>query len=204
MTPTPRIAVFHDNFAQMGGAERVAEALMSALPEAALHTTLAAPAKLIPALQQRPMRTTWMQRLPSPGRYYRHYFMLYPFAVEGVDLGDYDLVVSSDFGYAKGIHTRPDAVHVCYCYTPMRWVWRHDDYVARERFGRGQRLAMSAVLPWLRRWDLRAAQRPDSSSPHPGSSPSGSRSATGAVPSSSRRRSTSTASALPRPRATVI
>ena len=43
----------------------------------------------------------------------------------------------------------------------MRWVWRHDDYVARERFGRGQRLAMSAVLPWLRRWDLRAARRPD-------------------------------------------
>jgi glycosyltransferase involved in cell wall biosynthesis len=155
------IAVFHDNFAQMGGAERVADALMSALPEAALHTTLAAPAKLIPALQQRPMHTTWMQRLPAPGRYYRHYFFLYPFAVEGVDLRDYDLVVTSDFGYAKGVHTRRDAVHVCYCYTPMRWVWRHDDYVARERFGRGQQLVMSAVLPWLRRWDLRAAKRPD-------------------------------------------
>jgi glycosyltransferase involved in cell wall biosynthesis len=155
------IAVFHDNFAQMGGAERVAEALVTALPDAELHTTLAARAKLIPALRQRPMHTTWMQRLPSPGRYYRHYFLLYPFAVEGVDLRDYDLVISSDFGYAKGVRTRRDAVHVCYCYTPMRWVWRHDDYVSRERFGPGQRLVMSAVLPWLRRWDLRASRRPD-------------------------------------------
>ena len=155
------IAVFHDNFAQMGGAERVAEALVTALPDAELHTTLAAHAKLIPALRQRPMHTTWMQRLPSPGRYYRHYFLLYPFAVEGVDLRDYDLVVSSDFGYAKGVHTRRDAVHVCYCYTPMRWVWRHDDYVARERFGRWQELAVSATVPWLRRWDLRASRRPD-------------------------------------------
>ncbi len=155
------IAVFHDNFAQMGGAERVAEALMSALPGAALHTTLAARAKLIPALQQRQMHTTWMQRLPAPGRFYRHYFMLYPLAVEGVDLHEYDLVVTSCFGYAKGVHTRPDATHVCYCYTPMRWVWRHADYVAREHFSGAQRLAMSALLPWLRRWDLRASRRPD-------------------------------------------
>lgn len=155
------IAVFHDNFAQMGGAERVAEALVSALPDAALHTTLSAPAKLIPALQERAIQTTWMQKLPSPGRFYRHYFMLYPLAVESVDLRQYDLVVSSCFGYAKGVRTRPDAVHVCYCYTPMRWVWRNDDYMARERFGRAQQLAVSAALPWLKRWDLRAARRPD-------------------------------------------
>lgn len=155
------IAVFHDNFAQMGGAERVAEALVSALPQATLHTTLAAHAKLVPALQQRRIQTTWMQRLPSPGRFYRHYFMLYPLAVEGADLREYDLVVSSCFGYAKGVHTRRDAVHVCYCYTPMRWVWRHDDYMTRERFGRAQQLAIEAAMPFLRWWDRRAARRPD-------------------------------------------
>ena len=135
---------------------------MSALPGAALHTTLAARAKLIPALQQRPMHTTWMQRLPAPGRFYRHYFMLYPLAVEGVDLHEYDLVVTSCFGYAKGVHTRPDATHVCYCYTPMRWVWR-------SRRLRGPRAVqrrpapghVGRCLPWLRRWDLRASRRPD-------------------------------------------
>lgn len=155
------VAIFHDNFAQMGGAERVAEALTDALPEAALHTTLAERSVLVPALREKPIHTTWMQRLPNPGRLYRHYFMLYPFAVETADLRDYDLVVSSCFGYAKGVHTRPDAVHVCYCYTPMRWVWRHDDYVGRERFSGLQRAAIACAMPWLRRWDLRAARRPD-------------------------------------------
>lgn len=156
-----RIAIFHDNFAQMGGAERVAEALAAALPGASLHTTLAAHAKLVPELRAREIRTTWMQRLPRPGRYYRHYFLLYPFAVESADLRDYDLVVTSCFGYAKGVKTRRDAVHVCYCYTPMRWVWRHDDYVARERFGYLRQRALAWMLPPLRQWDLRAAKRPD-------------------------------------------
>lgn len=155
------VAIFHDNFAQMGGAERVAEALTEALPGATLHTTLAEPSILVPALRARPIRTTWMQRLPAPGRLYRHYFLLYPFAVESVDLRRYDLVVSSCFGYAKGVHTRPDAVHVCYCYTPMRWVWRHDDYVGRERFSRLQRAAIACAMPLLRRWDLHAARQPD-------------------------------------------
>ncbi|MPZ18547.1 MAG: glycosyltransferase [Luteitalea sp.] len=155
------IAIFHDNFAQMGGAERVAAALTAALPGARLHTTLAATAKLIPALRDREIRTTWMQHLPEPGRYYRHYFLLYPFAIEGADLRAYDLVVSSCFGYAKGVRTRPDALHVCYCHTPTRWIWRRDDYLARERFSRLEKRALSMVLAPLRRWDLHAATRPD-------------------------------------------
>lgn len=155
------IAIFHDNFAQMGGAERVAETLVGALPGAALHTTLAAHQKLIPALRERDIHTTWMQYLPQPGRYYRHYFLLYPFAVESANLQAYDLIVTSCFGYAKGVRRRRDALHVCYCHTPMRWVWRHDDYVARERFSQVQQRALAALLPALRQWDLRAARRPD-------------------------------------------
>lgn len=155
------IAIFHDNFAQMGGAERVADTLAGAFPGSALHTTLAAHAKLIPALRERDIHTTWMQHLPQPGRYYRHYFLLYPFAIEGADLQRYDLILTSCFGYAKGVRKRSDALHVCYCHTPMRWVWRHDDYVARERFSTVQQRALSAVLPPLKRWDLRAARRPD-------------------------------------------
>ena len=86
-----------------------------------------------------------MRYLPAPDRLYRHYFLLYPLAVESVDLRQYDLVVSSCWGYAKGVHTRPDAVHVCYCHTPMRWVWRYDDYVARERLGPVQRLVAAVA-----------------------------------------------------------
>jgi glycosyltransferase involved in cell wall biosynthesis len=155
------IAIFHDNFAQMGGAERVADALVGALPNAPLHTTLAARHKLIPTLRERDIHTTWMRYLPQPGRYYRHYFLLYPLAIETANLQAYDLILSSCCGYAKGVRSREDAVHVCYCHTPMRWVWRHDDYMARETFGQWQQRAIELMLPSLRKWDLRASRRPD-------------------------------------------
>ncbi len=154
------IAIFHDNFAQMGGAERVADALTDAVPTAPLYTTLAARAKLIPSLRERDIHTTWMRYLPQPGRYYRHYFPLYPIAIETANLRAYDLILSSCCGYAKGVRTRPDAVHVCYCHTPMRWIWRHADYVAREGFSAMQQRALALMLPPLRKWDLHAAQRP--------------------------------------------
>ena len=156
------IAVFHDNFAQMGGAERVAEALMSALPGAALHTTLAAPREVDSGAAAAPDAHHVDAAAAGAGA-------LLPSLLHALSAGRrgrrpprYDLVVTSCFGYAKGVHTRPDATHVCYCYTPMRWVWRHADYVApRARSAAPQRLAMSALLPWLRRWDLRASRRPD-------------------------------------------
>jgi glycosyltransferase involved in cell wall biosynthesis len=155
------IAIFHDNMAQMGGAERVTEVLTKTLPGAALHTTLAAPWKLTQGLRDAGIRDTWMRHLPAPDRLYRHYFLLYPLAVETADLRAYDLVLSCCFGYAKGVRKRADAIHVCYCHTPMRWVWRYADYVAREEMSGLRR----RVLPWLieplRRWDLMAAKRPD-------------------------------------------
>lgn len=156
-----KTALVHDNFAQMGGAERVAEALHTLLPDADVYTTLAAHSRLSPKLKAAKINTTWMQRLPRPEKFYRHYFLLYPFAVEGIDLSDYDLVVSSCFGYAKAVSTAAWATHVCYCHTPMRWVWRQDDYVARENFGRLQRKALAFLLAGLKKWDERAARRPD-------------------------------------------
>lgn len=156
-----KVALFHDNFAQMGGAERVADALACAMPSAKLHSTLAVHSKLIDELRDRNIQTTWMQRLPSIDRYYRHYFLLYPLAIEGVNLSQYDMVVSSCFGYAKGVHRRSDAVHVCYCHTPMRWVWRYDDYSSHESFGVFRSSVLPPLLTILRQWDLRAAKRPD-------------------------------------------
>jgi glycosyltransferase involved in cell wall biosynthesis len=155
------IAIFHDNLAQMGGAERATQVLTDALPGAALHTTLAAPWRLVPALQQMDIHTTWMRHLPAPDRFYRHYFLLYPFAVETVNLSRYDLIVSSCFGYAKGVKKRDDAVHVCYCHTPMRWAWRFEDYTSREHMGAITQRALPWLVAPLRRWDLRAAKRPD-------------------------------------------
>jgi glycosyltransferase involved in cell wall biosynthesis len=156
-----RIALVHDYFVQLGGAERVAEAMHDSFPGAPIYTTVALPQSLPPRLKTADIRTSLLQKLPALDRRFRHYFMLYPLAVEHFDLSQYDLIFSSSSGYAKGVHRRRNAIHVCYCHTPMRWVWRYDDYVGRERFGRVARATLPALLWGLRRWDLRASQQPN-------------------------------------------
>jgi len=156
-----RIALVHDYFVQMGGAERVAEAMHDSFPSAPMYTTVALPKSLPKRLRLADIRTSLMQRLPAMERRFRHYFMLYPFAVEHFDLSSYDLIFSSSSGYAKGVRKRRNAIHVCYCYTPMRWVWRYDDYVERERFGKGIRRLLPLFLWGLRKWDLRASRQPN-------------------------------------------
>jgi len=145
----------------MGGAERVAEAMHDSFPSAPMYTTVALPKGLPQGLRTADIRTSLLQRLPSLDRRFRHYFMLYPFAVENFDLSAYDLIFSSSSGYAKGVRRRRNAIHVCYCHTPMRWVWRYDDYVAREGFGGTARAALPYLLWGLRKWDLRASRQPN-------------------------------------------
>ena len=169
MMQRPRQVLFHDSFCQMGGAERVAEELHRALldgGEVDLHSTLSADEILTPYLQQVGIHNSWMQWLPLRSHLFRAYFLLYPLAVEHADLCAYDLVVSSCFGYAKGVRRadraqRPLALHICYCHTPMRWVWRTDDYLAREGNSRLKAAILALPLRWLRRWEMRAARRPD-------------------------------------------
>jgi glycosyltransferase involved in cell wall biosynthesis len=155
------IAVVQDYLAQMGGAERVTEAIHQTLPGADLVTTLAVSGKISPYLRNAAPRTTWMQHLPAKGRLYRHYFLLYPFAIELAPMDRYDLIVSSCCGYAKGFRRRRGAVHVCYCHTPMRWVWRFSDYMAREQFGRTAKFGLKLMVQALKQWEMRAATRPD-------------------------------------------
>jgi glycosyltransferase involved in cell wall biosynthesis len=156
-----KIALVHDYFVQMGGAERVAEAMHDSFPSAPMYTTVALRNGLPQRLRTADIRTSPMQNLPSLDRRFRHYFMLYPFAVENFDLSQYDLIFSSSSGYAKGVRRRRNAIHVCYCHTPMRWVWRYDDYVAREGFGGAARTALPYLLWGLRKWDLRASRQPN-------------------------------------------
>ena len=156
-----RIAVVHDYFTQLGGAEKVAEELYCLFPEAALFATVALPGCMPPRLRDVPVQTSWMQKLPRIQDYYRLYFFLYPFAVSSLDLSDYDLVVSSSSGYAKGVRTSPHAIHVCYCHTPMRWVWNYQSYASRESFGLGQRTFLPMFIRGLQRWDEAASRQPD-------------------------------------------
>jgi glycosyltransferase involved in cell wall biosynthesis len=156
-----RIALFQDYLAQNGGAERVTEAIHRTLPEAELYTTMEVPERISPYLRHLKAKTTWMQVLPAKGKLYRHYFLLYPLAIESAHLEQYDLIVSSCCGYAKGVKRGKDSVHVCYCHNPMRWVWRFQEYVAREKFNGFTTRLLELMVQDLKHWEMRAALRPD-------------------------------------------
>lgn len=157
----PSIALFQDYLAQFGGAERVTEALHQALPQADLHAALFVPEKMSPYLRKVGAQTTWMQHLPAKSKLYRHYFLFYPFAIESARVSGYDVVVSSCCGYAKGVKRGKNAVHVCYCHNPMRWVWRFKEYMAKEKFDAPTKLILRGMVEGLKRWEMKAAQRPD-------------------------------------------
>jgi glycosyltransferase involved in cell wall biosynthesis len=157
----PKIAIVHDYFTQRGGAERVAEQLYAMLPGADIYSTVALPKMIPAAVPAEKIRTSWMQSLPKMEKYHRYYFAMYPLGVKALDLTEYDVVITSSSGYAKGVRTRPDAFHICYCHTPMRWVWRYSDYAERESFGKGARAVLPVVLKALRAWDRNAARQPD-------------------------------------------
>jgi glycosyltransferase involved in cell wall biosynthesis len=156
-----KIAIVHDYFIQMGGAERVAEELHSIFPTASMVTTVDLRREKPRAVKNAPVKTSWMRHLPINQKNHRYYFLLYPFAVNSLDLSDFDLIISSSSGYAKGVKKKKGAVHICYCHTPMRWVWRYEDYVAREQMGKASRKILPFLLSGLKKWDLRAALQPD-------------------------------------------
>src|SRR5919204_553237 len=157
----PRVALVHDYLNQYGGAERVLEELHGLFPEAPIYTSIYWPEKMSPAIRAMDVRTSFMQRLPGVVRRHQQYLPFYPFAFASFDLGQYDLVISNSSAFCKGVRTRPGARHVCYCLTPMRWVWNTDAYLAREQLGPAVRLALRPVLRWLRAWDLATNRRVD-------------------------------------------
>jgi glycosyltransferase involved in cell wall biosynthesis len=155
-----RVAIVHDYLNQTGGAERVVESFHRLWPDAPIFTTLADRDAMPVSLRDADIRVSWMQRLPAWRRHFRAYLPLYPLAIESFDLRGYDVVVSSSSAWAKAVRAPAHAVHVCYCHTPMRWVWDYEQYVAREGFGPLTRLALPPVIAALRAWDVRTAKRP--------------------------------------------
>ncbi|HET6145515.1 MAG TPA: glycosyltransferase [Candidatus Acidoferrales bacterium] len=156
-----RTAVVHDYFTQVGGAEKVAEELFCMLPDSSLYATVMLSNCMPPQLEKVVVNTSWMQRLPNIDKFYRFYFLLYPFAVSSIDLSKYDLVVSSSSSYAKGVKTGRDSIHVCYCHTPMRWAWNYDEYARRDSFGSLQRFVLPPLIRCLKNWDREASRQPD-------------------------------------------
>ncbi|HUI21809.1 MAG TPA: glycosyltransferase [Methylocella sp.] len=155
-----RVAIVHYWLVSMRGGEKVVEALCRLFPQADIFTHVYDPEKVSETIRRQKVITTFINRLPRAKRYYKHYLPLMPLALEQIDLRGYDLIISSESGPAKGIIPPPGAAHVCYCHSPMRYIWNmYHDY--RERTGWLQRFAMPLICHYLRIWDATSSMRVD-------------------------------------------
>jgi glycosyltransferase involved in cell wall biosynthesis len=155
-----RVAIVHYWFTQMRGGERVVEALCELFPEADVFTHVYDPAAVTPVISRHRVRTTFVDRLPFSRRLLATYLPLMPLALEQLDFRGYDLVISSESGPAKGIIPAPAARHICYCHSPMRYVWdMYNDYL--DAVGPLRRLPMRLAAHYLRAWDTASASRVD-------------------------------------------
>ena len=138
----------------MRGGERCLEVFCELYPDAPLFTLLHVPGSVTPVIEDRRIVTSFVQRLPAAAARYRQYLPLFPAAARSFDLRGYDLVISLSHCVAKGVRTPPGAVHLCYCFTPMRYVWDlYEDYAGGA--GLVTRVVIPPVAAWLRRWDRR-------------------------------------------------
>jgi glycosyltransferase involved in cell wall biosynthesis len=156
-----RLAIVHDYLNQYGGAERVLDALHGLYPAAPVYTSMYDATRMPGSYRRLDIRTSFMQRLPGVTTHHQAYLPLYPIAFESFDLSGYDVVLSNSSAWCKGVVVPPGTMHVCYCLTPMRWAWRYQDYVERERLGRAARFGLPAAMTALRIWDVTSSQRVD-------------------------------------------
>jgi len=157
---TPRTAIIHYWLVGMRGGERVLERLIRLFPHADIFTHVYDPASVSEIIRKRPVRTTFIQKLPGSRRHYQKYLPLMPMALEQLDLRGYDLIISCESGPAKGIIVPPGALHVCYCHSPMRYLWDHyPDYLRSASLV--TRLAMPMLAHGLREWDYASSARVD-------------------------------------------
>ena len=155
-----RVAIVHYWLNGMRGGEKVLESLCRLYPQADIFTHVYEPEKISPLIRSHKVTSSFISRLPLAKKKYQAYLPLMPIALEQLDLTDYDLVISSESGPAKGIITHPDAVHVCYCHSPMRYVW--DMYHNYTRgFGIFRRLLIAPLIHYLKLWDYASAARVD-------------------------------------------
>ena len=144
----------------MRGGERVLEQFAACFPAAPIYTLFHFPGSIAAELEAHPIHTSFLQRAPFLRRRYRHYLPLFPRAIESLDLGAYDLILSSSHCVAKGVQHASSAVHVCYCHTPMRYVWdQRDTYFPRR--GTPLDTLRQHLLDRLQRWDVASADRVD-------------------------------------------
>ena len=157
--PSLRVALVHDWLTGMRGGENVLEKLCELFPGAPVHTLFHFPGTVSATIESHPIHTSFLQRAPGVERHYRNYLPIFPLAMQLFDLSGFELIISTSHCVAKGVSAGNNGIHVCYCHTPMRYVWdqRTVYFPPRGPFGWPRDLVLTA----LRRWDRRSSSRVD-------------------------------------------
>lgn len=158
-----RVAIVHDWLTGMRGGEKVLESICRIFPGAPILTLIHVPGSVSAAIEAHPIRPAAPLRfLPGRARLYRHLLPLFPAVVETFDLDGVDLVISTSHCAAKSVVKSGQARHLCYCHSPMRYVWdQYEHYFGPERLGPARAAALRPMLAWLARWDRSTAHRVD-------------------------------------------
>jgi glycosyltransferase involved in cell wall biosynthesis len=158
-----KTAIVHYWWLSNRGGEAVCVALAELYPDADIFLHVCDEdiiRKAFPHNFKGKIQTSFISRLPGAKKHYQKYLPLMPLALEQLDLTKYDLIISSESGPAKGVITRPDAVHICYCHSPMRYIWdMYHEYSATA--GRLIRVLFPFIAHRLRIWDRLSADRVD-------------------------------------------
>lgn len=155
-----RVALAHDYFYTLGGAEQTVAVMRGLWPEAPVYTSFLDRSSFPLDTAGWDVRSSFLQRIPHPARVQKLLTPLYPLAFRSVDTGPFDVVVSSASFAAKGIPRRDDTLHICYCYTPPRFLWGMTPATDRRQMSWPLRGLDALLRPHLRRWDRWAAAQP--------------------------------------------
>lgn len=155
-----RVAIVHYWLVSMRGGEKVVEALCDMYPEADIFTLVYDESRVSEKIKRHKVTSSFLQKIPGAVKHYQSLLPLMPFALESLDLSGYDLIISSESGPAKGIIAPPHSTHVCYCHSPMRYIWDHY-HSYRANAGLASRMLLPWMAPLLRSWDVSTSMRVD-------------------------------------------
>ena len=157
-----RIAFVKDFLPLMRGAEKVLEALCEIYPDADIYALFHNKGALSPTIERHKISTSFIQNLPLVQTHYRYYLPFFPTAIERFDLREYDVILSQSQCVAKGAIKSPNTLHICYCLTPMRYIWdMYDVYFPKDEMGLLKRAIVPPIANYLRRWDIATLERVD-------------------------------------------
>jgi len=157
-----KVALVHDWLTGRRGGEKVLEVLADIFPKAPIYTLFHFAGSQAPAIEKREIRTSFLQRWPLLRKHYRSYLPLFPLAAELFDLQEFELVISSSHCVAKGIIPHPDALHISYVHSPVRYAWnQYFSYFSPRQLSFFSKIFIPPVIHYLRIWDESASARVD-------------------------------------------